>query len=136
MAFSKWTRAKLVTYLKERDFGASGINKPQLIALAEKAEELNVPVVEADDSTQCDRSFRTVGDQLIDIPNSTNFSDILTDLPQIELADVFTHLLSACDWSTARLKQRKKDDGYKLFDQRHIDRVKVLKVSATFEVIL
>ena len=122
--FDKGTRQKLVAYLRERDFGSSGIRKAELVALAEKARELQVPVLEDDDTLTCETSFRTVGKQRIVVAD--NYTENLIDLPPMELADVFSNLLCFCHWSTSRLKCRRNDDGFKLFDQRHIDKVKIL----------
>lgn len=127
--FTKYTRPQLAKYLKERDFAASTLTKAQLLDLAEKARDLGVPVVEPDDTANCEADFKKIGDCEIDIPSLNSFSDNLMFLPSLELGDVFVYLLSVCKWPTARLKNRKADDGYELFKERHIDNVKMVEVS-------
>ena len=46
----KWTRAQLVDYMKVRDFASSELKKAQLLHLALKVQELNVPLIEEDDT--------------------------------------------------------------------------------------
>jgi hypothetical protein len=137
--FAGWTRPKLIAFLKERDFCASTLTKGQLVKLATQAHELQVPLVEADDSEDCEERFRSVGENFqlkIKLPCDKDFSEDLTHLPQLELGDVFVYLLSMCQWSAARLKNRKSDDGYLLFKALHIDKVMTTKVSTTLSMTI
>ena len=65
MDFSSWTRPKLISFLKERDFAASILKKDQLIALAARAEELGIPAVEEDDAATPAKAFRCIGREVV-----------------------------------------------------------------------
>lgn len=88
--FQMWTRPRLAEYLKEIDFAASGIKKDDLVILATKATELNVPLLEKDDTLECIDTFRTVDDQLISTEGK--YSSILTKLPPLKNIQ-YAHIL-------------------------------------------
>ena len=124
--FHKWTRPKLADYLKQRDFAASGLRKDDLVVLATKATELNVPLLEKDDTQECFDTFRTVDGHLI--CTEGKYSNNILSLPPVEISNVLTYLYRTCQWSDNRLKHHKKDDGYQLFNQQHIDKVQIMEV--------
>ena len=93
MDMRKWTRAQLVDCLKVRDFPSSELNKAQLLNLALKVQELNVPLIEEDDAEDCDQRFRTFENHVFDLPNK--WSDDLSGMPSIEVADVLLYSCSA-----------------------------------------
>jgi hypothetical protein len=89
-------------------------------------------VLEEDDSEECERKFRSVGEKFklrIRLPDRKDYTACLAELPPLELGDVFVYLLSVCQWSPTRLQRRKEDDGYKLFLAGHNDKVCMVKVS-------
>ena len=54
MDFNRMNRAEIADYLKKRDFSSSRLKKSDLVTLAEHVSVLNVPVIEADDTSQCE----------------------------------------------------------------------------------
>ena len=131
MDISKWKKDELVKYLKERDVGTSGLNKPKLAELVDKSSVLNLSLLEKDDSAACEVKFRTLPDgQVIGI--GAKFSSNLRHLPSLQLADIFAYLLTGCQWSSERLRAHRDDDGFQLFRSKHIDNVEMLTVSVLY----
>jgi hypothetical protein len=131
MDFTKLKKDQLVDYLKKRDFPTNNLRKADLQSLCERVQQLDLPIlIEEDDSSCVISKFLSVGTAKIRLPSSTSMKKKLTEMPQLEMSDVFSFLVTSCQWSSNRLKRHKQDDGYRLFMEKHIDKVQIAVVSA------
>ncbi|KAK3086590.1 hypothetical protein FSP39_020732 [Pinctada imbricata] len=128
---NKRTVPEMKEFLAERGIQTSIYNKDQLIKLVEAASELGLET-EADpeeEKSQHDEERRTVTMStgittiLPDVKDFTEWQCDLTTLPTIEIGDIMVYLLTNCGWIKTRLSSYKEDNGYKLFENRHIDTV-------------
>ena len=120
-------RTEIADYLKKRDFSSTGLKKGDLVTLATHVSALNVPLIEPDDAAKCEVDFRTVKGTTIKL--NEEFTKSLDGLPYLNLAEIFFYLLHVCEWSSSRLREYQKDDGFRLFMANHVDRVEMQTVS-------
>ena len=62
---------------------------------------------------------------LPDVGSITGYQRDLSSIPNIEMGDIMVYLMTTCEWGTGRLKSYKEDNSYKLFQNRHIENVRI-----------
>ncbi|XP_062620989.1 uncharacterized protein LOC134282605 [Saccostrea cucullata] len=124
--------AELKAFLSDRGINTSLYRKDALIRIAEAASALNLePETENYGNYQTERANRRsviVQGTSVTLPDICSVSDWQQDLsllPNIETGDIMVYLMTKCSWTESRLKAYKNDNGYKLFQHRHIDNVVV-----------
>ena len=126
-------KPQLKDFLIERGMTVSDYSVHQLRELAQKAVELNLPVLRSpDDSIEFlrRRSCVIIDGKIVNFPvvsskELNKWSDDLRKIPDFTQADVFVYLLSKAntEWSPARLQNYKFERGYKLHKSNHIHSV-------------
>jgi hypothetical protein len=131
LRFGKQTIPVLAKYLKDRGIASSKVNKSELVELAVKAEQADLPVLSPNDYIQQNEKRRTVRGKILPDPrtvSSTKWSTDLRELPTIESHDVSFYLRTVCEWPEDSVKKYKNDNGYRLHSDGHINTVKMYKV--------
>ena len=124
---------ELKEFLRERGIQTSLYRKEQLIQLAVAASEINLEAESDsfDDKRDSDQLRRTVviggysNVVLPDVGSITGWQSDLSSIPNIEMGDIMVYLMTTCGWGAGRLKSYKEDNSYKLFQNRHIDNVRI-----------
>ena len=126
-------KPQLKDFLIERGMTVSDYSVHQLRELAQKAVELNLPVLRSPgDSIEFlrRRSCVIIDGKIVNFPvvsskELNEWSDDLRKIPDFTQADVFVYLLSKAntEWSPARLQNYKFERGYKLHKSNHIHSV-------------
>ncbi|XP_062567661.1 uncharacterized protein LOC134229863 [Saccostrea cucullata] len=81
---------------------------------------------------------RTVGDRILPSISEVKLCDWNGDLksvPDIDIADVFVHLINI-GWDQNRLHSYKEDRGYLLYQNNHVDSVRVCLLDSEYSYIM
>ncbi|KAJ8309676.1 hypothetical protein KUTeg_011541 [Tegillarca granosa] len=113
--------------LRPRGITVGDYRLEQLRELAEKAAQMDLPVIEPNDLniSMEKRSTIRIDDVTVQHPvvydqSLGNWTDDLNEIPIITAVDIFAHLMSNAGWEKKRVNQYKEERGYKLFRNRHI----------------
>ncbi|CAH1777005.1 unnamed protein product, partial [Owenia fusiformis] len=131
----KMTVSQLKDYLKQREVSTSDYRRDMLVGLAKLAHEIqlekNPEINEETFSTESRRTVNIDGKTITfeDPEQIKNWNIDLKTVPDIELSHCFHYLHTVCGWNAGRLANYTKDNGFKLFKDRHISAVKVKSLS-------
>ena len=128
---TKKTVPELKKILSQRGVSTTGKRREELLTLARKAVELYDAREECDHEDSERKRRRVIHDDgtIVDLHGKTvTWTSKLKDLPAITCSDIFAYLLVECKWSSQRLKQHRKDDGYMMYRERHVEDVVMGKI--------
>jgi hypothetical protein len=116
---------ELNKYLHARGITTTSYKVADLRCLSGLAHEMNLDIVESSiDHAKDLKSRRTVKviDGVFELPDpyllSKHWSSDLTYVPDTDMPDVLTYLVSKCGWSNERLRNFRNDKGFRLFLSR------------------
>ncbi|XP_065944675.1 uncharacterized protein [Magallana gigas] len=116
--------ADLKHILKTKGIPFSNKRKQDLVDLCERADALNLPGIDQNDSEkEASIERRTVRGKTYQhqcYDTGIVWSRNLATIPTIDTFDVTSFLQNYCGWSEERLRRRKSDNGYKLHCSGHI----------------
>ena len=128
--FNKWSCRDLTNFLKARDIKTSNYRKAKLVDLAEKAQALDLALVDEEDENERLVEFFSVtlsGEERT-LDRSPPYASDLREMPHFTFGDVFAYCLGTCQWSQDRLRAYKNDDSFRLYSSKHILNVQLCKV--------
>lgn len=136
--FNVYQVPALKHYLSKKGITTSIYRKSHLIRLCELAREINLEDQDTDDDyISMDIRRRTVGDRTLPSVSEVKSSDWSGDLklmPDIYTADVFVYLINI-GWDQHRLHSYRTDKGYLLYQNSHIDSVRVFPIDSDYTYI-
>lgn len=129
---------ELKCFLSDRGIKTSGKRKDELIELSLKARD-TYEVLEASDHDKSVYNRRRILKNDVTIINvngcHVNWSSNLQNMPTKGLGDVFAYLLTNCQWTPERLRNFRKDDGYLLHKDRHVENVEMGHITGHCDVV-
>lgn len=131
---NKWTVPTLKTFLKSKGIPYSGYGKRQLKDMVLKAVQhphLVDDVLPLQEDSSIERRKIKISETEIMLPDPrtlTEWEEDLQTIPYITHAHGLMYLLLKQGWAADRVQVYEKECGYKLYQERHIQNVKVKKL--------
>ncbi|XP_061185059.1 uncharacterized protein LOC133193101 [Saccostrea echinata] len=137
--FNSYQVPALKYYLSTKGITTSMYRKAHLIRLCELAREIDLEDIETkDDYVNMDVRRRTVGDRMLPSISEVKLCDWNGDLkkvPDIDIADVFVYLINI-GWDQNRLHSYKVDKGYLLYQNNHVDSVRMCPLDSDYSYVM
>lgn len=135
MAFQSvdgWTVFQLKNFLKARDIPFSNYNKAELVKLVEKCllhpHLVKVREVDDDERVQITRRSVEVNGMVHIFPDPltiNSWQENLEAMPPVTTESCLFYLIFKMKWSQTRVTNWKKERGYKLHQENHIQSVRM-----------
>ena len=127
---------ELKLILKRKGIPYTEKRKEELVLLVERAEGL-YDDLEADDQGESERKRRCVSVSdgagvVTDVQLSgriVTWTEDLKCMPVVRDGNVFAYLMHQCKWEWDRVNSFQNDDGYKMFKDQHVEKMKVGRIN-------
>lgn len=136
MAQIRRTRLKvpeLKAVLKRKGISCSDKRKDELLLLVGRADVYED--LEPDDREESEKKRRCVSvtvngvSETVDLRGKkVSWTDNLNDAPVVRDGNIFAYLMHHCQWGWTRVNSSQEDDGYKMFLDQHVEKLRVGKI--------